>query len=195
MKQMLMKIIEDISTFFCEYAGAGAKVAAVVVVVYWCALFVWKRCSAKAVLSGKQVVVKSFFLFLLVMYGYIVVGITILSRSESGTRYAYFELFRTFQNTFQAKKQIYENILLFMPYAVLLFGLGKCFRRGWLMFGIGVCSSLAIEVTQWGTHTGYFELDDIWTNVLGMMVAYIGCIVISGFVRRWNSKLDAKARG
>lgn len=184
MKQMLMKIIEDISTFFCDYAGAGAKVALVVVMVYWCVLLVWKRYSSKEMLSGMQVAVKSIFLYLLVMYGYIVIGITILSRSESETRYAYFELFRTFQNTFQARKQIYENVLLFMPYAVLLFGLGRCFRRGWLMFGIGVCSSLAIEVMQWVTHTGYFELDDIWTNVLGMMVAYVGCVAISRFRER-----------
>jgi len=178
MKQMLFTIAEDIAKFFFDYAGTGAKFAAVAVVIYWCALFV-RRCCLKKAESGLAAIgVKSVFLFLLVMYVYIVIGITVLSRSESQNRHAYFELFRTFQNTFFAKKQICENVLLLMPYAVLLFGLGRIFRNGWLMFGIGVASSFAIEVTQWITHTGYFEIDDIWTNVLGMMLGYFGCAMI-----------------
>jgi len=178
MKEMLVTITEDIVGFFCDYAETGAWIAAVAVVFYWCALFVWRICLHKVEPGIGRIVVSSGFFFLLVMYLYIVVGITVLSRSESQTRYAYFELFRTFQNTFQARKQIYENILLFMPYAVLLFGLGRFFRKGWRMCVIGFISSVAIESAQWLTQTGYFEVDDIWTNVLGMMIGYACCVLL-----------------
>ncbi|MBQ8279924.1 MAG: VanZ family protein [Roseburia sp.] len=110
-------------------------------------------------------------------------GITVLSRSESETRHAYFELFRTFQDTFVARKQIYENVLLFVPYAILLFGLAEFFRNGWLMMGIGLISSFAIEATQWITHAGYFEIDDIWTNVVGMMLGYVLCVIVRLVIR------------
>ena len=43
---------------------------------------------------------------------------------------------------------------------------------------------LLIEVTQWVTKTGCFELDDVLTNTLGMLLGCVVCIV----VRRDKSK-------
>ena len=183
MKQMLFTIAEDIAGFFCDYAGAGAMVAAGAVIAYWCGLLLWKFALRRICPSGWQIAVKSCVLFLLVLYVYIVIGITVLSRSESETRHAYFELFRTFRNTFVARKQIYENVILFVPYAILLFGLAEFFHNGWLMFAIGLVSSFGIELTQWLTQTGYFEIDDIWTNVVGMMLGYILCLLVRKIIR------------
>lgn len=184
MKQMLLTIAEDIAGFFVDYAETGAMLASVAVIIYWCAIFVWRFCLRKTELGLAVVGLKSTFLFLLLMYVYIVIGITVLSRRDSQFRQAYFELFRTFQNEFWDPKQICENILLLMPYAILLFGMSSKMRNGWLMFGIGLISSLAIEITQWVTHTGYFEIDDIWMNVLGMMLGYFGCVMV-----RWIYRL------
>lgn len=183
MNQMVVTIIEDIAEFFFDYAGAGAKVATLVVVVYLCGLWLWCRRRHEDVPGTAQVVIRAVLLFLLALYLYIVLGITVLSRSESETRHAYFELFRTFQDTFVARKQIYENVLLFVPYAILLFGLAEFFRNGWLMMGIGLISSFAIEATQWITHAGYFEIDDIWTNVVGMMLGYVLCVIVRLVIR------------
>mgnify|MGYP003297384103 CR=1 FL=1 len=184
MKHMLLTIADDIVRFFFDYAETGAKLAGVAVIIYWCVVLVWRVCLEKTEPRLAIVGVKSIFLFMLVMYVYIVIGITVLSRSESQNSYAFFELFRTFQNTFFAKKQICENILLLMPYSVLLFGMSSKMRNGWLMFGAGLISSLAIEITQLVTYTGYFEIDDIWTNVLGMMLGYFGCTMV-----RWIYRL------
>ena len=97
---------------------------------------------------------------------------------------ASFELFRTFRDTFFVRKQIYENVLMFVPYAVLLYGLAKVFRRWWRMLLIGAGSSLLIEMTQWVTRTGYFEVDDILTNTVGMMIGYVGCWMAEMIFRR-----------
>lgn len=178
MKQLILAIAEDIAKFFYDYADTGAKIAVVALIFYWCALFVRKVCLHKGILQARQIAVRSGFLFLLVVYLYILIGITILSRSVGENRYAYFELFRLFRDTIYDRKQVCENILLFMPYAVLLFGVHPIFRRGWLQFMIALLSSVAIESAQWLTYTGYFEIDDIWMNVLGMMIGYAGCTVI-----------------
>lgn len=184
MKQMLFTIADDITFFFNNYAKTGAKLAGIAVIIYWICIFGWKVCLKKAEFRFCTVGLKSTFLFLLLMYVYIVIGITVLSRRDSQFRQAYFELFRTFQNEFWDPKQICENILLLMPYAILLFGMSSKMRNGCLMFGIGLISSLAIEITQWVTHTGYFEIDDIWMNVLGMMLGYFGCVMV-----RWIYRL------
>jgi len=180
---MLVTITEDITGFFCDYAAAGATLAAVVVIVYWCILLLGRGAFCQARPAFRQIARKSGVLFLLALYVYIVVGITVLSRSESQTRHAYFELFRTFQDTFVARKQIYENVILFVPYAFLLFLLAEFFRNGWLMFAIGLMSSFVIETTQWITQTGYFEIDDIWTNVVGMMLGYMICLGLRKMIR------------
>ena len=178
MKQILLTVADDITRFFFEYAKTGAKLAGAAVIIYWIGIFVWKVCLQKTELRLAIVGLKSTFLFLLLMYVYIVVGITILSRMGSQFRCAYFELFRTFQNSFFEPKQFCENVLLFIPYAVLLFGLSSKMRNSWLLLIVGLISSVAIEITQWVTYTGYFDIDDIWMNVLGMMLGYFGCVMV-----------------
>lgn len=180
---MLFAIIKDIISFFMAYLLKGSLLAAMVVTCYLCYELYWKKMrlsqtSSERTIQMNHIAGKTICIFLLTLYVYIVIGITILSRSESGTRQASFELLRTFQNTFFARKQIYENVIMFVPYAVLLFVLSKSFHRAWLMLVIGICSSLLIEVTQWVTKTGYFEVDDILTNTLGMLLGYIFCALI-----------------
>ena len=180
---MFKMIVRDIAGFGIRYAPSACIVAAGAVLLSGLVMhFLKKNFVLSSVLedavSGKKCVWKLVWIFFLAAYIYIVIGITILSRSESGTRGASFELFRTFRNTFSARKQIYENVLMFVPYAVLLYGLAKPFRRWWVALLMGAGSSLLIEVTQWVTRTGYFEVDDILTNTVGMLLGYTICRII-----------------
>jgi len=186
---MFEAILRDIVSFGIRYApsacivAAGAVLLCMLVVQCLKKYFVLSQAMEEFVCEmsrpGRRV-----RLFLIVAYLYIVIGITILSRSESGTRGASFEFFRTFRNTFSARKQIYENVLMFVPYAVLLYRLAKPFRRWWIALLMGAGSSLLIEVTQWLTRTGYFEVDDILTNTVGMMIGYLTCRIVENRYRR-----------
>lgn len=172
---MLFKIFIDIAGFGARYAPPACLVAVGAVLISLLIMLYLKKYFG---LSGKNCAKKSLWIFFLVTYIYIVIGITILSRSEGGTSGASVELFRTFRNTFFARKQIYENILMFVPYAVLLYGLARPFRRWWIALLMGAGSSLLIEVAQWVTRTGYFEVDDILTNTVGMVIGYLMCRMI-----------------
>ena len=190
---MLTAIIRDIIRFWREYIFGGISVAVVCVLCVMLFVKFFKRffvlsTTMETVFSGKRFVAKLVWIFFIIMYIYIVIGITILSRSESGTQFVSFELFRTFRNTFTARKQIYENIIMFVPYAILLYGLSERFRRLWVALLMGMFSSLLIEVVQWTTHTGYFEVDDILTNTIGMLVGYVLAFLV------WKAKEKIRTR-
>lgn len=188
MTEMFFSIIADIVGFLRAYAPAGCLFAMAVALCYALYKACWKsQCLATVdglLFRMRDAVSKTVGIFLLILYMYIVISITILSRSESGTWGASFEVFRTFRNTFYARKQIYENIIMFVPYAMLLYGLAERFRSLWRMLLIGAGSSLLIEVTQWLTRTGYFEVDDILTNTIGMLLGYLVCLLIEKLYRQ-----------
>ena len=192
MRKMLLAIAKDIAGFFVSYAPVGCFLAGVVVLM--CVLIMAYQRKGTGVDFGRASdVVKLrmrhiLILFLLVFYLYVVLGITILSRNESPTREISLELFRTFRNTFQARKQIYENIIMFIPFSVLLYMLAEPFRKLWISLTMGICGSLLIETTQWVTMTGHFELDDILTNTIGMLIGYLGCMIVEKVVNRIKCK-------
>lgn len=184
MIKMFFTIVTEIIQFFCEYGMTAFIIATVITTACW---VLWNRYKVRFSVHNNGAgfgLGKIAKIFLLIFYIYMVIGITILSRSESSTREASFRIFRTFSNTFFARKQIYENIIMFVPYAVLLYGLACPFRRLWVCILTGSVSSLLIEVTQWITRTGYFELDDIMLNTLGMLAGYMICRLVEQVCRK-----------
>lgn len=176
MLNMIVTIVKDITTFFSIYAPVGFGLALVAACIYRSVPIIFQWVSGKKEKAVRRISEKETILvFFLVWYLYIVLGITMLSRSESKTRQASFELFRTFQNTFFARKQVYENVIMFVPLAVILYGLSKRFRRLPMVLFTGIMGSLFIEIMQWVTQTGWFELDDILTNTMGMLFGFLLC--------------------
>ena len=65
-----------------------------------------------------------------------------------------------------------ENILLFVPLGILIPLIWKYFRKWYKMTSFGFILSLIIEIVQFITKRGYFELDDILLNTVGALVGY-----------------------
>ena len=204
MKKMLISITEDIWLYFCDYGLLSGVIAFITIifvgVLQWIRLAQQEKrldeWSDKKQLKspggiGNLVLglnwQRYMYIFLLVFYWCMILGITIFSRSESGVRECNLQLFRTFQKTFRARKQIYENIIMFMPYSMILYAMTSCFRKSWLVLLVGSSSSLLIEAVQWMTCTGYFELDDILTNTLGMLFGYILAVML---YKKWMLRGD-----
>lgn len=131
-------------------------------------------------------------LCLLCIYVCIMILITYLSR-ESGSRKGGIdlELFSTWGINNRNNAFVVENVLLFVPYGLLL---GWNFR--WAknivkcVFG-GLATSLLIEYMQLMTGRGYFQIDDILTNTLGMFIGSLICttswLILCG-IRRYRAK-------
>lgn len=178
---MYETIKQDILEFFIMYAEHGTKLAWLSFILVFFP-FGWynKRYREKGYF-GIWTFAKSLTVALLVMYVYIVIGITMLSRSEGQSTVINLKLFSTFSSSPYDLLFIYENILLFVPLGILLFILAKPFRDMYVSFIIGGVCSFAIERAQLATNLGMFQIDDILTNTMGMMCGFVMCKTIAVF--------------
>ena len=68
---------------------------------------------------------------------------------------------------------IVQNVYLFIPMGFLLpAGLNR-FDNVWKVIAAGFVISLAIEVTQYFTHLGYADVDDLIMNVIGVTIGFL----------------------
>lgn len=108
----------------------------------------------------------------LVMYVTILLVITYFSR-ESGSRIGIdMELFSTWGINKRNNAYVVENVLLFIPYGFVLAWADARQRRFLLNLLTGAMTSLAIECMQLVTGRGYFQIDDILTNILGTILGF-----------------------
>lgn len=177
--EMLREVAADLGHFCGLYADTACLIA---ILVFLSALVIGyvSVCRQGNVFGQiRHMAVKAVLLALLSAYGTMIVGITLLSRSEGGSGGVNLRLFGTFHNDFTSCKYICENILLLFPCAVLLYGISHMFRRVLTALLTGFCVSLAIETAQLVTHLGRFETDDILINVTGYMAGYLLCHAFS----------------
>lgn len=116
------------------------------------------------------------------MYLAILLVITFFSR-ESGSSVGGvdMQLFSTWGINVRNNAFVVENVLLFIPYGFLY---SWAFRWGRSIFRctlFGALTSMLVEYFQLLTERGYFQIDDILTNTLGMM---IGALLFWLFVGR-----------
>ena len=78
------------------------------------------------------------------------------------------------------------NIILFIPlgfFLPLIFGL---FRKLWLVCSVGIILSLLIEIIQYVTKHGIFDIDDIFNNIIGTIIGYglfSFCFLVSNTIK------------
>lgn len=117
-------------------------------------------------------------IFIFSVYIAAIVYITILSRPPGSRDEVDLILFETLGNTVRSRSYVFENILLFIPFGILLPLVNGKLRKFSYCIIIGFLFSLMIEVVQMITKRGYFQLDDIMTNVLGTVIGYTLCWII-----------------
>lgn len=182
---MYQVIVQDMMGFFLMYIREGICYALVVFVLTF--LFAsWYKKNSPQKNIYIVIIFKSAIMSLLVLYLYIVIGITLLSREKQFDLYMNLKLLSTFNKCLVDPKYIYENILMLVPLAILLYALTPMFRNIVLSLFTGFCTSLAIEIVQLVTGLGRFILDDILTNTIGMLAGYLMCRLVNWI---WNIKL------
>lgn len=81
-------------------------------------------------------------------------------------------LFETWGHSFHMHAMFIENIIMFIPFGVLLPIVFKQVGSGWKCVLIGFLCSCGIEITQHITQRGYLQLDDVVTNTVGMFIGW-----------------------
>ncbi len=136
-------------------------------------MFVMKRKGRKEPAATLPVLCFGFYLALILV-------ITVFSREGGESNGVDLELFSTWGINDRNNAFVVENVLLFLPYG--FFGgwvLGKK-RRFIICTAMGAITSLCIECLQLVTGRGFFQIDDILTNILGTMIGYLSFKLLFG---------------
>ena len=118
------------------------------------------------------------------LYLMIILVITFFSR-EDGSRIG-MDLFSTWGTNARNHAYVVENVLLFIPYGFIcpwaFPWLRGFFRNAFAAF----VTSFGVETIQLITGRGYFQVDDILTNVLGAVIGYLLFQILYGMLRRFR---------
>lgn len=127
---------------------------------------------------------------LLIIYLLFILAVTLLRKqSDYGKSLVLFWSYRNFFASQLYRLEILNNIWLFAP-----FGAGLYRRTGTMNALLyGACLSIFIEGMQYAFNLGFFEWDDIISNIVGTIIGYyivfaMAC-VFEGKRRKENLKL------
>jgi glycopeptide antibiotics resistance protein len=106
----------------------------------------------------------------------IILCITFFSREPGSRKGIDLELFSTWGINVRNDAFVVENVLLFIPYGFLCAWAFPAVREMAVGGFLLLCTSTGIEFLQLLTQRGYFQIDDIWTNVAG---GFVGLLLFS----------------
>ena len=108
--------------------------------------------------------------YVLYVYIFVVIYITLLSR-EPGSRIGVdLRIFGTFYNDSLSMTYVVENLLMMMPLGILLPLNFDRLRSGYRQVLVALICSFLIEMCQYFTERGFLQTDDIWLNVAGCFI-------------------------
>ncbi|MEO4055194.1 VanZ family protein [Solibacillus sp. CAU 1738] len=134
----------------------------------------------KKFLGEKKGINKKRFLLvgLFLSYLLMVLGVTFLNRGANNfsgsVNLSLFSSYREAWYLFSVRhwQFIYFNILMFVPFGMILPLLHSRFQKVRWTIGLAMIFTLSIETVQYITGFGIFEFDDLFNNVLGAVIGY-----------------------
>ncbi|MBQ7926336.1 MAG: VanZ family protein [Lachnospiraceae bacterium] len=125
---------------------------------------------------------------LLVAYGLTIFLITFLSREDSGATGMYMEPFSSWGINARNNAYFIENILLFIPLGFFYGWVVKMRSSCIASLLLGISFSFCIESLQLVTGRGVFQVDDILTNGVGMLVGTLLFQTVNWVYRRRDKR-------
>jgi len=143
------------------------------------------------VLKGRRIRFISMCLYIVAIV-YLIIFRRIINAEGSGVRQINIVPFHSYQLFAQPdiRWQIYQNILLFVPFGFLI---PWATERGFVQTLLAGCLfSVGIEVIQYVFCLGFCELDDIIHNTFGTVIGYGYCKLLALFKKRIEKYFQRK---
>lgn len=126
-------------------------------------------------------------LFLFAVYLTVLLQEAFFSRPPGSRTSVDLKLFGTWGHSPQGNAYVIENVIMFIPWGLLLPALIRPFGRGagaWLCILSGLLASVSLETVQYLTQRGHCQLDDVVMNTLGTLAGWVifkllSCILLS----------------
>lgn len=180
--EVLMHIGEDMMEPV-GYLPLGITAGAAYLAIYG----VWKRIcgnQGKQTGDGGRCPEGKWLRTLCVIYGTVILYLAFFSREPGSRTGIDLMLFETWKDSAASKAYVIENILMFIPFGILLPAAFPRFRAGARCTAAGMVSSIGLELAQLMTKRGHCQLDDVVMNTLG---AWIGWMVYRTLKNRYLS--------
>lgn len=173
---MLLSALRDIWEAFREYQTQAlffGAAGALLYSVYSIINFAGRKLRKKTCKSVWHILFRIFLFTIFSIYFSYLVSLT-LSGREPGSRRGHINLtlFSTLIRNGRFGLIGIENILLFIPFGILVPVLWKFYRHWWNLVLMGFITSMLVELSQLLTGRGFFELDDILLNTAGAWTGY-----------------------
>ena len=129
--------------------------------------------------AGEKRIIRRNFLRILVLSLFMIYAAVMLQQAffsrPPGSRAAVnLTLFGTWGRSAQGNAYVIENIIMFIPWGVLMTLLIRPLQRnGFLCVLSGFAASAALETVQYLTQRGFCQLDDVVMNTLGAFVGWL----------------------
>lgn len=180
---MFQRVIHDILRYAQDYYFIAICAGAALATFFFTTECIYQALKRGTVLRFRSVFKKSMLVFLFTCYIYMVIAITLLSRAEGSNDSLNLQLFSTFDGRIGNQIFLIENVILFIPFGVV-YGIIWKKWKGFFATTFFACScSFCIELMQYMTGRGKFEIDDILTNTVGALLGYL-CIKVIKFFQR-----------
>lgn len=163
-----------------SYIPEAMFIGFVFVLMYLCTIMIVGRVTNIHVRHYK---VKSFIAWAFVTWFVVVIKYTLLCRTPGVRTGVYLTLFGTFQPTFRGFMLQLENVIMFIPFGILLPFIIKSARNGLICMDYGMFLSIAIEYMQYRTLRGSCEIDDVLMNTIGTVIGWFIFVLIYGIYR------------
>ena len=188
-----MKVIIGVIRAMCRYYFRVGVVWLLVDYTLTAAFALLLRQLGKRHISRSKRILADIFFFYMIT----VLTSTVLSRSSGTTASYKLDLFWSFRDILAGKGDSWlttiENIVLFLPFGLLLPELLPGRGRALATVLLGFAFSLMIEGAQLVLKKGLFELDDIVTNTIGVVLGWLVYVAVARGVRLWRRRRPGKA--
>ena len=123
--------------------------------------------------SKKSEPLRDFLLFLIIVYAAVLLKLAFFSREPGSRTTVDLTLFNTWGTTMQAHAFFMENIIMFIPFGILIPTAFPVMRNIFVCTLTALACSLCLEMFQLITGRGFCQLDDVITNTLGALIGYM----------------------
>ncbi len=123
--------------------------------------------------SKKSEPLRDFLLFLIIVYAAVLLKLAFFSREPGSRTTVDLTLFNTWGTTMQAHAFFVENIIMFIPFGILIPTAFPVMRNIFVCTLTALACSLCLEMFQLITGRGFCQLDDVVTNTLGAFIGYM----------------------
>lgn len=126
--------------------------------------------------TAGELALRIFVLFLFTAYLTVLLQEAFFSRPPGSRTSVDMTLFGTWGHSPQGNAYVIENVIMFIPWGLLLPVIIRLFRRGagaWLCILSGFLASVSLETVQYLTQRGHCQLDDVVMNTLGTLAGWL----------------------